>query len=86
MKGLSMVKIDTELIRYEYQNYVIEATNKNNEIDWNKLVNLLCTNGEWTRQGAEILVEIVKNYGSFILKNALALALAASVEDGDLGL
>jgi hypothetical protein len=81
-----MKDIDTEWIQSEYQAYVAKATNENNEIDWNKLVELLCVNGDWTRQGAETLIEVVKNYGSFILKNAFALAVATNTEDGQLGL
>ncbi|MGB8226968.1 MAG: hypothetical protein WCE45_08935, partial [Sedimentisphaerales bacterium] len=73
-------------IQSEYQAYVAEVTDKNNEIDWDKLIDLLCSNGDWTREGAEALVAIVKNYGSFILKNALALAVATNIEDSELGL
>jgi hypothetical protein len=86
MKGLNMKNIVTKWIQSEYRAYVAQATNKNNEIDWNKLVNLPCTDGNWTKQGADTLVEIVQNYGSFILRNALALAVAANIEDGKLGL
>ncbi|MDD5011111.1 MAG: hypothetical protein PHQ00_03200 [Phycisphaerae bacterium] len=70
----------------EYQVYIAQATDKNNEIDWNKLVNLLCIDGDWTKQGAKTLVELVQNYGSFILKNAFVLAIATKTEDGKLGL
>jgi len=81
-----MKNINVKMVFSEYEAYVAKATDKNCEINWNKLVNLLCTDGEWTRQGAEILVEIVQNYGSFMLKNALALAVATNIEDGKLGL
>jgi len=81
-----MEDINTKLIQPEYQYYAKKATGVNNEIDWDKLTTSLCTSGEWTRQGAETLVGLVKNYGSFVLKNALALAIAANVEDGKLGL
>jgi hypothetical protein len=78
--------IGIEVILSEYQTYVAEAADKNQEVDWNKLVNLLCVKGEWTREGAETLVAIVQNYGSFILKNAFALAVATNTEDSQLGL
>jgi hypothetical protein len=81
-----MKSIDTEWIQFEYQAYVAESTDKNHKIDWNKLVGLLCVEGEWTKEGAVTLVTIVRNYGSFILKNALALAVATNIEDGELGL
>jgi len=73
-----MENIDTKWIQSEYQAYVAKATRKNQEIDWDKLIDLLCVKGEWTSEGAETLVAIVRNYGSFILKNALALAVATS--------
>jgi len=81
-----MKDIDIKWIQSEYQSYVAEVTDKNNDIDWDKLIELLCISGDWTRQGAEILVTIVQDYGSFILKNALALALATNIEDGKLRL
>lgn len=81
-----MKDIDTKWIRSEYQTYVDEATDKNNKIDWDKLVDSLCINGDWTREGAETLVAIVQSHGSFILKNTLALAVITNIEDGKLGL
>ncbi len=81
-----MKNINIKMVLSEYKAYTAKATGKNHKINWNKLANLLCTDGEWTRQSAEILVEIVQNYGSFILKNAFALALATNIEDGKLGL
>jgi hypothetical protein len=81
-----MKRINVNLIQSEYQTYIALATNKKHEIDWDKLICLLCKEGEWTTEGAEILVYLVKQYGSFILKNAFALALAANIEDGELGL
>ena len=81
-----MKNITTKWLQSEYQTYVAEVTDKNNEIDWDKLIDLLCANGDWTTQGAETLVAIVRNYGSFILRNALALAVVTNIEDGKLGL
>lgn len=44
------------------------------------------TNGaEWTPQAAEHLVQLARNYGSFMLRNALAISLALGIEDGDMG-
>jgi hypothetical protein len=81
-----MKNITTKWLQSEYQNYVAEVTNKNNEIDWDKLIDLLCSKGDWTTQGAEALIAVVRNYGSFILRNALALAVVTKTEDGKLGL
>jgi hypothetical protein len=81
-----MKNITTKWLQAEYQTYVAEVADKNNEIDWDKLIDLLCSKGDWTTQGAETLVAIVRNYGSFILRNALALAVVTNIEDGKLGL
>ncbi len=81
-----MEDIEIKRIQSEYEAYVAKTTDENNEIDWDKLVDLLCVDGDWTIQGAETLVTIVQNYGSFVLKNALALAIATNIEDGKFGL
>jgi hypothetical protein len=41
---------------------------------------------DWTDRGAEALVTLAKQYGAFILRNALALAKVMDIEDGELGL
>jgi hypothetical protein len=46
----------------------------------------LSATGEWTTIGAKYLVDLVADYGAFVLRNAFALAVAAGIEDGDLGL
>lgn len=45
----------------------------------------LVSQHDWTHEGAEALLELVNNYGSFMLSNALALAVVRGREDGDLG-
>ncbi len=40
---------------------------------------------EWTAEGAEHLLYLATAYGSFMLRNALAIALALDIEDGELG-
>lgn len=76
----------SESLEPEYLAYVRNAASKGQNIDWNKLLDLLCSEGDWTYQGAEHLISIVQDYGSFFLKNAYALAAAANIEDGQLGL
>ncbi|OQA01407.1 MAG: hypothetical protein BWY69_01383 [Planctomycetes bacterium ADurb.Bin401] len=78
--------INIKMTLCEYQNYVSKATGKNQEIDWEKVIDLLCKDGDWTTEGAEILVHLVRYYGSFVLRNAFALAIAAKIEDGRSGL
>jgi hypothetical protein len=37
---------------------------------------------DWTPEGAAVLMDLVTKYGAFVLRNALALAIALDVEDG----
>lgn len=53
--------------------------------DVEKIRRLLVHEGEWTSLAAEHLVAMANNYGSFMLRNALALSLALAIEDGELG-
>lgn len=47
--------------------------------------NLLVSKGEWSLDAAEHLLYLATAYGSFMLRNALALSLALQNEDGELG-
>ena len=70
----------------EYDTIVRESTGgPNGEIDWTKLRGGLAETAEWTDFAAAHLVDLVSNYGSFMLRNALALAVAAGIEDGEMG-
>lgn len=55
------------------------------EYDPDKVENLLIDEGEWTPRAAEHLLRLSNDYGSFMLRNALALSLALGIEDGELG-
>ncbi|MDA8100615.1 MAG: hypothetical protein M0042_13440 [Nitrospiraceae bacterium] len=54
-------------------------------LDSDKIEDLLVAEGEWTPSAAEHLLRLSKDYGSFMLRNALALSLALEIEDGALG-
>jgi hypothetical protein len=45
----------------------------------------LTSSADWTPQAAGHLLQLAKNYGSFMLRNALAISLALGIEDGSLG-
>jgi len=47
---------------------------------------VLKNQADWTADGAEAIVDLATNYGSFVLRNALALAIALNIEDGQLGI
>lgn len=45
----------------------------------------LVTQAAWTEEGAALLVKLARQYGTFVLSNALALAEALDIEDGEAG-
>ena len=49
------------------------------------LEDILVCEGDWSHEAAMHLVKLAKLYGSFMLRNALAISLALKVEDGELG-
>jgi hypothetical protein len=69
----------------EYETLVEESTPRDGEIDWIKLHGKLVQTAEWTDAAASHLANLAQNYGSFMLRNALALAIAAQIEDGEFG-
>jgi len=77
MNGQENVKVLSE----EYGCLIENLTDKSPE----SLINALAKQGDWTEQAASHLLQLVNDYGSFMLRNALALSLAMNVEDGELG-
>ena len=54
-------------------------------VDTNVLVQHLSRAHDWTEEGARAIVTLANKYGTFMLRDALALAIALDKEDGDLG-
>ena len=79
---------NVDLLVEEYRSFLKDAIKEAagySSDDADKIMNLLVQEGDWTPRAAEHLVAIVKNYGSFMLRNALALSLVLGIEDGELG-
>ncbi len=55
------------------------------EADDTKIEQVLVREGDWSSHAAIHLVSLASRYGSFVLRNALAVALALEIEDGELG-
>ena len=53
--------------------------------DYESLALALAQDHDWSDEGARAMIDLANNYGSFMLKNALALAIALGKEDGELG-
>jgi hypothetical protein len=53
-------------------------------LDWDRIIDKLHRDGDWTSLGAERVANLAQQYGSFVLRNALALSLVLKIEDGEL--
>lgn len=78
---------EAELLESTVSEYkaVIELRRGEEHLDMNSLVRSLSIAHDWTDQGAQAIVSLANKYGVFMLRNALALAIALDKEDGDLG-
>ncbi|MFO8012305.1 MAG: hypothetical protein R6X20_03260 [Phycisphaerae bacterium] len=72
---------DVSLLVEEYATLVGEVA-----LDWERVGSALASEADWTREGADTVVTLARQYGSFVLRNALALALATHVEDGSVAM
>lgn len=45
----------------------------------------LIRHSAWSERGAAVILHLAKHFGTFVLANALALAEALEIEDGDAG-
>ena len=69
----------------EYRNMLaeIKQSQKNKEdLHWDLVQWKLSSISDWTREGAEEVTRLAREYGGFFLRNALAIANVLSVEDG----
>jgi hypothetical protein len=55
-------------------------------IEWREVEHSLQRDAAWTREGAKHVAVLARQYGAFVLRNALALSLALGIEDGEKGL
>ena len=53
--------------------------------DVDSLTEQLIQSGGWSPQAAEHILSLARRYGSFMLRNALAVSLTLDIEDGELG-
>jgi len=51
-----------------------------------QIIAVLVVDGDWSEQGAREVLQLARKYGTSILRNALALASAIQIEDGEAGL
>ncbi len=75
--------LESTVSEYRYLFDRVEV-NTNGTIDTDHLVSKLSKEHDWTQQGAHTIVSLANEYGAFMLRNALALAIVLGKEDGNL--
>jgi hypothetical protein len=80
----------TDTVNLTIQEYadIFSTTKKKHAevIDWKRIERKLQNEMDWTQEGASHIAALARDYGSFVLRNATALAISLGIEDGDLGL
>jgi hypothetical protein len=66
--------------------YVFPQPKGEQPINWTRVESKLQNKMEWTSEGAAHVAALARDYGAFVLRNALALATVLEVEDGALEL
>ena len=85
--GYDTANVGAILDEYEsFEAVRAHARSHDGDVDWADIAESMRSEGAWTSAGAEHVAFLAKQYGSFVLRNALALALALGIEDGELGL
>jgi hypothetical protein len=71
----------------EYETVLGERELKDPEVGYveSQIVKELCVSGDWSTSGASELLRLANNYGAFMLRNALAIAVVLGKEDGSEG-
>ena len=75
-----------ESIVSEYTSLLKSTHNKQvDRFDIDQIVRKLSRAHDWSDSGARAIISLANDYGSFMLRDALALAIALGKEDGELG-
>ena len=78
-----MNELMTETLLAEYEAIISDLDKDATD---EQIVRSLVERGDWTEQGAHEVLQLARRYGTSILRNALALAEAMQIEDGNAGL
>jgi hypothetical protein len=73
---------DISFLVQEYEGLL----NGSNALTSDEVEDVLIKQAEWTPQAAQELLYLAQRYGSFMLRNALAVSIALNIEDGECGL
>lgn len=70
-------------LRLEYREIISRIEGASDD---RRVISMLIEEAAWTDRGARVVLQLAKDYGTSILRNALALAEAMDIEDGEAGL
>ena len=70
---------------HDVSNLVEEYRDLFEGADADSLEDTLTREAKWTPEAAEHLLQLATAYGSFMLRDALAISLALDIEDGEFG-
>ena len=73
----------------EYQNLLAlmgrEKAEPRSRLQADAIAKCLVRDADWSERAAQHLLQLARDYGVFMLRNGLALAIALALEDGELG-
>ena len=74
---------NVEILVDEYETILSGLSIDENETELSHKLRAEC---DWTEKGADSVLNLAKLYGSFVLRNALAVAIVLDIEDGSIGI
>ena len=78
-----MPELITDVLVSEYDTIIADVGEDATD---DQIVAALVRDADWTERGAREVLQLAQKYGTSILRNALALASAMNIEDGEAGL
>ena len=71
----------------DYETLLTQKLLKNSRGEYNEseILKELVVSADWSLSAAREIVRLVENYGAFMLRNALAIAVVLAKEDGSEG-
>jgi len=80
---------DVGFLVEEYQKLVAlmgrEKAETRSPLQAGEIAKCLVRDADWSESAAQHLLQLARDYGVFMLRNGLALAIALRLEDGELG-
>jgi hypothetical protein len=64
---------------------ILQCREMKENLRWKLVQRRLSKISGWSTEGAEEVIRLAREYGGFMLRNALAIAKVFNIEDGELG-